>query len=728
MTTPRIQHPRTLTTLRRYSCLLGSLGAVVLVGCSSADEPQPSGPSNGGNPNLGPGQGGQGQFDPNNPNQNLGGGAQGGAGNPQPGGGSGGDGNLNTGGVNNNPGGGAGGMNVGGATEIPMVDRDCEVTPGLISDFEEGVPIVIPHEGRTGLWEAFSGGGGDGKMPTVEQTGDTMCNQYALRFSGQGYQDYIGMGISLKGDPKAPEVFDGSQWKGVTFRARSAGNTAAPVRFNISTPASEGLDSGGECNPNGVLTTCYNHVGRFLEGNLALTSEWRTYNFCFDKDLYPLWLPNHLSVEDRNSVAGSLLKMQFQFNKAKNLNGQPLANGSLPEYDPGLEFDIMVDDLAFTNECGEELFQSSAGTAEPFPQNKSGCELPANVERYNQAVSQAYLNWKEQFVRDGGPGLKVISPEQNNECVSEGMGFGMLIAAAMGDKEAFDGFWQYVQSQLEGTGLMRWIPSGSGSATDADQDIAYSLLLAQKQWGGSYSSAAGTMISAIYASDVKGGHITPGSAWPENAYNPSYFAPTHYRAFGSVSGENWSGVLSSGYSILSAADSNFGGANGLVPDWTNSSGNPATASEFNAQVQSTFCQEVGYCDPVFAYDAARVPWRIGMDACQANSNEAKSYLTTLTNYLASQYIDGTRIDLLQAGWKNDGKPVESARENQMSFIGPVAVGAMGSNSSAKGVMMERSLRALLDIMQSPEYNRTYYPTTVGMLTLLMLTGNMPSVN
>ncbi len=54
------------------------------------------------------------------------------------------------------------------------------------------------------------------------------------------------------------------------------------------------------------------------------------------------------------------------------------------------------------------------------------------------------------------------------------MGYGMMIAAAMGDKTAFDKFAGYVSSNSSG-GLMTWKSGQSGSASDADLDIAYAI-------------------------------------------------------------------------------------------------------------------------------------------------------------------------------------------------------------------------------------------------------------
>jgi len=75
----------------------------------------------------------------------------------------------------------------------------------------------------------------------------------------------------------------------------------------------------------------------------------------------------------------------------------------------------------------------------------------------------------------------VVAPEQSNHTTSEAIGYGMLIAAAMGDKAQFDKFWSYAKANGASGGLMNWEDGQSGSATDADLDIAYAVLMAGAQ-------------------------------------------------------------------------------------------------------------------------------------------------------------------------------------------------------------------------------------------------------
>src|ERR1022692_2629606 len=124
---------------------------------------------------------------------------------------------------------------------------------------------------------------------------------------------------------------------------------------------------------------------------------------------------------------------------------------------------------------------NTKGGAFPSPQGHpaANCTYPV----YNtDTVGTAYTNWKTKFFVGG----TIIRPENGNDTVSEGIGYGMLIGVFMNDKPMFDTLWAFAKSKFDSKGLMTWcVPSGmtnscsgSGSATDGDEDMAYALLMA----------------------------------------------------------------------------------------------------------------------------------------------------------------------------------------------------------------------------------------------------------
>ena len=133
----------------------------------------------------------------------------------------------------------------------------------------------------------------------------------------------------------------------------------------------------------------------------------------------------------------------------------------------------------------------------PFPQNQRlpGCSYPSQADAAD--VRLAFLRFREEIVTaDGARGfLRTRRPDTPdgapNSTVSEGIAYGMIIAVMFDDQALFDALWSYALAFLNTNGLMSWYiaPDGSealghGGATDSDEDMAWALVMAHRQWGG----------------------------------------------------------------------------------------------------------------------------------------------------------------------------------------------------------------------------------------------------
>jgi endo-1,4-beta-D-glucanase Y len=632
-------------------------------------------------------------------------------------------------------GGSSSGGSAGGAVVVPPGRNGCAVKAGMISDFEEGTasmdPVVIASEGRTGTWAIFNDKSQTNETIKVEASGGTAdCDKFALHVTGSKYNDYVGFGMNFAGTTDAPTVYDGSakQFTGIRFKAKngSGADAKSPVRFNISTPFTEdAANPGGKCKETAESTTkaalpCYQHVGKFMPpgtGDGQLTSTFKTFTYCFDRDLYPLSLPSNLSNTQRDATAANLLKLQFQFNQGRDYSGSPpQAGATYPNFQKTLAFDFWVDDVQFiTGDCPNSTPSPSNGSpAKPFPQNAAvGSCMPAtNAAKFSSAIAQAYATWTKNFVQ----GMKIVAPEQSGDTTSEAMGYGMMIAAAMGDKTAFDQFATYVANNSSGN-LMNWKNGQTGSASDADLDIAYAYLMASLQWPSGtvgnkkYKDLSDAVAGAIVSGDLVSSVVTGGSSFHSAPYNPSYFAPAWMRKLAGLSG-----AVSANYTLVNANVT--AGTSGVPTDWADKgSGAPAVAC-CGVQVTSDITDGGG----AMGYDAARVPWRLGMDACLGGGNTTA--LKAIIDFFAAKYDAGATIDLLKAGWiKSSGAVHPKAINMQGSYIGTMGVGGMAMSNKA---MQDRAFRTMLDIMESGDYNHTYFPSTLGMLTLLAMSGNFPT--
>lgn len=377
---------------------------------------------------------------------------------------------------------------------------------------------------------------------------------------------------------------------------------------------------------------------------------------------------------------------------------------------------------------------SPGGAAFPFPINFKGqyCILPTSYD--NEKVRAAYKAWKAATVTAEGAGgfLRVRKPDSGSvidSTVSEGIGYGMILAVYMDDQPLFDGLWKYEQSHLDGNGLMNWeigpdntvTSGGSGAATDGDEDMAFALVMADRQWGGkgtlgdTYANHAKKLIDLIwkYEVDAKRGYLLkPGDQWGDvDVTNPSYFAPAYFRIFGQVTGKSsdWDKVIAGNYDILERSlNATSGNAeNGLVPAWCNQAGTPVEA--------------YSGAPKHFQNDSTRTPFRIGQDYCYFGEPRAKSYLAKITSF-----YKGVGVSKIVDGYQLDGTPKPeraTGGAQAASFVGPAGVGAM--SDAEYQAFLDEAYAAVATL--SLNAGTIYYQKSWTALSLLMMTGSLPDL-
>lgn len=371
------------------------------------------------------------------------------------------------------------------------------------------------------------------------------------------------------------------------------------------------------------------------------------------------------------------------------------------------------------------------GARFPFPQNQTllHCGFPTGYR--NSDVQKAYDKWRADLVTaEGAKGflrVKRLATDpilEIGSTVSEGIAYGMLIAVYMNDQELFDQLWKYEQQFLNGNGLMDWYISaagdkrlGVGAATDADEDMAFALLMADQQWGGkgslaeSYLEVAKSQIQKIWNHEILDGKLLRvGDGWGGdwNTVNISYFSPAYYRIFGQVMNKvaDWNSVITTSYDILekSLNTANGNAMNGLVPAWCTSEGVPRAAYE-GAPTH-------------YQYDSCRTPFRIALDYCWFGETRALAYITKITTFFSA--IGANKI---QDGYDLNGTPRPSTLNPQYqqsaSFVGPVGVASMGLPNYQKFLDDTYAELMTLKLMKGGEY----YDQSWTVISLLMMTGN-----
>lgn len=305
---------------------------------------------------------------------------------------------------------------------------------------------------------------------------------------------------------------------------------------------------------------------------------------------------------------------------------------------------------------GRALFFEIGQTDIPQPSGPpedTGVSFDLGGVDWSALVRATWEGYKQNYIFCGEPcggnlGL-VFDPNMGYQAVSEGVGYGLLMAVMMDDQPTFDTIYDAAYSIMldPATNLLHWRVDNTGtitghhSATDAEEDVAAALIFAQSrvdrgEWtqhaSRPYDEQARIVLDAIYAYEVADGkYLTPGDDWGgegREILNLSYFMPAWYTIFDAFEGsERWRPVTTYGYRSLVLTE---GASLGLAPDWSTADGEPAYA----------FCDAEGRprdtCRYEMYYDAIRVPWRIGMHclwfedtrACQWSQRTA-DFLNTL---------------------------------------------------------------------------------------------------
>ncbi len=408
----------------------------------------------------------------------------------------------------------------------------------------------------------------------------------------------------------------------------------------------------------------------------------------------------------------------------------------------------------------------------PFPQHvvyDAGILIPDHVGRMqlDDSVRSFYTAWKKHYLRKGcheGEYYVWFEERGAKRCVSEGQGYGMLIVALMAGADGakgshtaagtetaagtqraagadtaaraiYDGLFRYCRAHpaAKDSLLMAWAQQSDcrdldgGTATDGDMDIAYSLLLADAQWGSrgaiDYADEARRMTAVILKREINqknfsvllGDEIEPDSK-DYNDMRSSDFMPAHFRVFARASGNPaWDTVRERGYRLFRSMQDKYSPGAGLLPDFIN---HIATgAAHFSAIPARPHYLESRY-DGCYYYNACRVPLRIGADLILNRDSRARLMLEKINRWIRSTTKENP--DNISAGYDLDGNDLPHHYFEALSFIMPFAISAM----AGRGPGSQAWLNNLWDYIVHFRLRQfDYYDNSIKMIGLIMLSGN-----
>lgn len=241
--------------------------------------------------------------------------------------------------------------------------------------------------------------------------------------------------------------------------------------------------------------------------------------------------------------------------------------------------------------------------------------------------------------------------ETPGDAVSEGVGYGMILALYSGDQKYFNQIWTAGEKYMWNGSAYNWRIGQDGglmgfnAATDADEDVATMLIFADKlvqagiwedyqlEAGVTYAQRAQTILDHFWDAMLDGYSVKPGDNFGSATHlNPGYFAPAWYRIwkdFDANSEHDWNAVIDQSYQTI---ESSSGYKLGMVMDWCTASG----AATGGAGGYNGFMGGV-----TFFKDAIRTLWRIATDAIWFKEPRAERYLNNANSFIHD--IGGPRM-------------------------------------------------------------------------------------
>lgn len=270
----------------------------------------------------------------------------------------------------------------------------------------------------------------------------------------------------------------------------------------------------------------------------------------------------------------------------------------------------------------------------------SALAAAATVTPSADELRTEWRRYVRDFVQDDG---RVIDRGRDDLSTSEGQAYALVRAVWCDDRPAFDLVLRWTRDNLQGgrgeaLPAWKWGKRKDGTwgvldpqpASDADQWMAWALLLAADRWKEpAYRTQGLAIAGAVWTEETTelGGRrvLLPGAwaAWNEPVQlNPSYWLPFAWRRFAAEDpAHDWKGLVDTGYTFFETCR----GATGLPVDWCWVDREGKVVPPPAGREESTD----------FGYEAFRVGWTLAAEVSWHGEARARALLGPL-----AQLADG----------------------------------------------------------------------------------------
>lgn len=277
------------------------------------------------------------------------------------------------------------------------------------------------------------------------------------------------------------------------------------------------------------------------------------------------------------------------------------------------------------------------------------------------------------LARDVATDGRVVRHDQGGDTVSEGQGYALLVAVAIGDRGVFDRAWRWEQRNLQlpnGLFAYHWAHGRVVThqpAADADLDTAWALVLGGRRFHSDADTTAGLRVARSIMADetvTAGGHLElVAGTWARKdpaIVDPSYLAPEAMAALAAAgAAPAWRTLADDSTTLVATLERSV--KTRLPPNWARLSPN-GTVTPSGAD---------GKGAAAYGLDAQRVPVWFAADC----TTDGKSVAAATWPALRAAPSAGSRISYSLGG---------SSRSHQVNPVGDVAAAASAAAAGHRG--------------------------------------------
>lgn len=369
----------------------------------------------------------------------------------------------------------------------------------------------------------------------------------------------------------------------------------------------------------------------------------------------------------------------------------------------------------------------------PFPQQVaygSGIKPTSQTQTVmNSDVQTKFQQWRARYVVSNlcptnTKRIDMTGSDVNSTC-SEGISYGLTTLVFMDNstnntKADYDAVFGYYKSFLNGRGLMKWkilstgLPQDSTFAGDGDELVAFSLLMADKQWGSTgtinYLNEAIRIIKQLEKYNVQPNY-TFADGWGGWIF-PAYQMPYAMKEFGVVNSNTtgWNSTISKAYTLFNYFY-NFNSGTSRSPKYTGLMYDTCTPTYAAVDTNHKY----------YGFDACRVPWHLALDYLwngTSQSTLAQTHPTRISAWAKSAWSNNPS-NAKQRYNLNGTVPSGTYTADYGSMVGPMMVGAMASTD-------QTWLNTLYNFCRGLSVGSNYFADNILMINMIIASGNMPN--